>query len=296
MSFVAAASTAACQPDVGTERHDGAPVRGGGSIVGGAPGGEIRCGHGRLLGLGGADQQPDVVPTNSSAHPGHVGDGAGNLDARHILDLSGHASVAFWNVGGLKRNHVKIFSACDSDVNCLVETFLEDGKEAYLQLPPGFSAIFHPASRNAITGRASGGFCLLYNSRTVKVSSSEFKAISDSIFYGPVVISGQRFFVIMVYRTKNAGSAVYDEIFYDHLHGLLELLRDEFIVLGGDFNAKIGDMTGALSFLDDAGRFIPQQSTTQERIWSQCYRVTTFSTSSTPRADRYAILSGISAG
>jgi hypothetical protein len=35
----------------------------------------------------------------------------------------------------------------------------------------------------------------------------------------------------MVYRTKNDGSAVLDEIFYDHLNGPLELLCDEFVVI-----------------------------------------------------------------
>jgi hypothetical protein len=98
--------------------------------------------------------------------------------------------VAFWNVGGISRNCEKIFAACSSDVTCLVETFLEEWKESYLQYPPGFSAIFHPASRNDISGRASGGFCLLYNISTVKVVSSEFKAVSESIFYGPVTVCG----------------------------------------------------------------------------------------------------------
>ncbi len=149
-------------------------------------------------------------------------------------------------------------------MTCLLETFLEDGREDYLQYPPGFSAIFHPASRNLITGRASGGFCMLYKTATVKAKTSDFRALSESIFYGPVTIQGKRIFIIMVYRTKNAGSAVFDETFYDHLHGLLESLSDEFVVLGGDFNAKIGDMTGALSFLDDAGRLIPKKSESPE--------------------------------
>ncbi len=145
-----------------------------------------------------------------------------------------------------------------------METFLEEGKDEYLQYPPGFSAIFYPAARNVHVGRASGGFCLFFNTRTVKVKPSEFKAISDSIFYGPVQIHGIRIYIVMVYRTRNEGSAVYDNSFDDNLNYLVFSLRDERIILGGNFNAKVGDMTGPFSFIDDAGRFIPESSESTE--------------------------------
>ncbi len=222
-------------------------------------------GDGRVDGIrqgrthGAASTRPDSDNNPTSPDSDFVSYQSASVGLGHA-----HPRIAFWNVGGISRNHDKIFAACDNDVTCLIETFLKDGKETFLQYPPGLSAIFHPATLNAVTGRTSGGFCMLYNSQTVNVKSSEFRALSESIFYGPVTISGQRIFIVMVYRTKNSGSAVFDEIFYENLNGLLELLCDEFVVIGGDFNAKLGDMTGAFSFLDDAGRFLPETAESTE--------------------------------
>ncbi len=237
------------------------------------------CGDG-IGGAGGRDRQPSVSVSNATdgQHPSARHDAQIKSD-RFQANVSHRATVVFWNVGGISLNHEKNFAECTGDISCLIETFLEAGKEDFLQFSTGYAAIFYPASRNVPIGRASGGFCLLYNSKTVKANPNEFKSISESIFYGPVSLRGKKIFIVMVYRTRNENSAVYDDSFDDNLNSLLLLLGDKFVILGGDFNANIGDMTGLFSFLDDAGRFVPenpnrQRQTKQVQIFSPCSRVT----------------------
>jgi hypothetical protein len=135
---------------------------------------------------------------------------------------------------------------------CILETFVEDGDEIFLELPRGYSyvpcAAIRSADINAV--RASGGFGILFNCSKVRIVPGEFQNVANGIFHGPVhLLDGTTVHVISVYRTKNAGSSVYDKNFFDHLEEILSSLQGMPMILGGDFNAKLGDWLGALGLV-----------------------------------------------
>jgi hypothetical protein len=109
--------------------------------------------------------------------------------------------------------------------------------------------------------RASGGFGILFNCRKVNVIASEFCQPSEGIFYGPIHLSDtSKIYVVTVYRTKNTESAVYDENFHSSLNQVLSTLANEKVILGGDFNACLGDLSGVLGIVEDAQHLIPTKA------------------------------------
>ncbi len=162
-------------------------------------------------------------------------------------------------------NQGEIFQKCvENDVTFLSETFVEDGDEIFLEIPRGFSYIASPAipSTDVNAVRASGGFGVLFNCNRVRIVPNEFRSVGHGIFYGPVHLTDEsKVYVISVYGTKNAGSSVFDEHFYDHLDDIISSLQGQNIIIGGDFNAKLGDLTGALGLVDDAEHLMPQRAT-----------------------------------
>ncbi len=174
-------------------------------------------------------------------------------------------TCGFWNVGGLMTNQAEIFQKClANDVTCLSETFVEDGDEIFLDVPRGFSYVACPAvpSTDVNAVRASGGFGIIFNCNRVRVVPSEFRNVENGIFYGPVHLTDDtKVYIISVYRTKNVRSSVFDEHFFDHLDAIMSSLQGQAIIVGGDFNAKVGDLTGALGLVDDAEHLMPQRST-----------------------------------
>jgi hypothetical protein len=71
-------------------------------------------------------------------------------------------------------------------------------------------------------------------------------------------------YIVSVYRTKNLRSVVYDKDFFDTLNEVLLSLSSERVILGGDFNARLGDLTGVLGSMDDARHLLPARAESSE--------------------------------
>ncbi len=216
----------------------------------------------RGLGAGNSAHRADRADTDNATH----GTDQPESDVTELTQISTDEigkSFSFWNVGGLYQNHPEIFAECiNNDVTCLLETFIEEGDEQYLQLPPGFALVTCPALRNNPDAvRGSGGYGILYNCKTVKISASEFRNPSPGIFYGPVKFEdGSEIVLIAVYRTKNPKSAVFNKDFFDNLNDVLRSLAGKKVILGGDFNARLGDASGILGVTEDASHLIPHRA------------------------------------
>ena len=154
----------------------------------------------------------DFIPENPLLHDGTP---TPPIDSNFM-------KIGVWNVGGLAKNHLEIFDACKNQhVTCLIETFEEEGDEAFLRIPDGFTFVPSPGKRLHPTGRAAGGFGILVNNSFGDARKSDFQCESPAIFHGPVKLkNGDLLHLVIVYRAAWRGSPVYDEDFFDNQHYL----------------------------------------------------------------------------
>jgi len=151
-----------------------------------------------------------------------------------------------WNVRGL---HAKLSSKidliCDYEAVLLQETFISDDVNI-----PNFPAHYYVLSSRAVlnrsgTGRPASGLLTLLNSsyfRNVKkideLSNSSFLVVK-ALFVGRAIV------IANVYRAP-ASSPAFVNDFLASLRDVFEYCRNENcpLIVGGDFNSRIGDHLG----------------------------------------------------
>lgn len=126
----------------------------------------------------------------------------------------------------------------DYDLILLQETFLE--KDHLVQFPNDYLCFFSPASRNSNSGRAAGGLCVMVKSCMVIARETKMIHASQSVLGVHIAFGGGLILdVFCVYRSGNPQSPVFCPDFSNNLATLVGSSMDSVLV-GGDFNAKIG--------------------------------------------------------
>jgi hypothetical protein len=176
--------------------------------------------------------------------------------------------VGFWNVGGISKNHPHIFRACkDIDIMCFAETFLESETMLHLRVPSSMHVLHIPGVKKYVGagGRASGGFSVLIRNSVAKPGNCSLVQKSPGLCVLQVtLVSGQELVVVIAYRADDPKSAVYDPHFHASLFETLVEFDDKETLLVGDFNTKMGDMSGPLGLFDFAVNVLPQSSESQD--------------------------------
>jgi hypothetical protein len=193
--------------------------------------------------------------------------GVDNVLQDELTDVSSsRLRVGCWNVGGLYGNHEKNFNICkDHDIVCLTETFLEDCSTAHLRVPHEFHISHLPGERNFEQGRASGGYALLVKTSVAKPGACSFVAYSAGICVAKVkMVNEDNLVIVLVYRAARPRSPVYAAKFHHNLLAVLDEFSDQDVLLLGDFNTKLGDMSGPLGLIDYAETLLPQRSESAE--------------------------------
>ncbi len=181
------------------------------------------------------------------------------------IDFSGLV-IGCWNVGGLFKNHPQIFSNCNrADIVCLLETFLEAETAPHVRVPDNMHALFFHGKRKPGARRASGGFALLIKNHVAKPADCKFEEASPGICVAEIkLLTGRTIICVFVYRAADKKSAVYDDNFHEVLMAVLSRYAGDNVLLCGDFNTKMGDMSGPLGLLDFAADLLPLNAESTE--------------------------------
>ena len=165
--------------------------------------------------------------------------------------------IGFWNVNGLGKekfedeDFIKIVRKYD--ILCLSETWKEDGKVT--PAPFGYKAKYHNRKqKHAKAKRNSGGILILYKTELhdhikvvnnkdeniiwVKISKT-FKGLNRDLLLGTVYISPK---TSEVNKRDSATDTL--EVLYQQVSNFNE---EDTIILGGDFNARIGNSVGRVT-------------------------------------------------
>ena len=167
--------------------------------------------------------------------------------------------IGFWNVNGLSQQKYETEEFIDIvnqyDILCFTETWKEDGKN--LLAPSGYKAKYHNRQhKHAKAKRNSGGIMIVYKAELhdhlkvtnnkdenilwVKLSKS-FEGLRRDLKLGAVYISPQN---SDVNKKESATDTL--EVLYEQVASFND---NESIILGGDFNARIGNSSGRV--IDD---------------------------------------------
>ncbi len=99
---------------------------------------------------------------------------------------------------------------------------------------------------------------LLIKNHIAKPTDCSFTERSPGIGVANIKLStGQLIICVFVYRAADSISAVYDANFHVNLSAVLATHAGDNVLLCGDFNIKMGDMTGPLGLLDFAEDILP---------------------------------------
>ena len=165
--------------------------------------------------------------------------------------------IGFWNIHGLgnkKYQNEDFLEIINSyDILCLTETWKEDGKS--LPTPKGYKGKHHNRKeKHAKAKRNSGGILVLYktefqdhikvinnkdeNILWLKISKS-YKGLGRDVLLGTVYISPSN-------STVNKKDSATDtmEVLFEQIASFNE---EESIIIGGDFNARIGNLSGRVT-------------------------------------------------
>jgi hypothetical protein len=77
-------------------------------------------------------------------------------------------------------------------------------------------------------------------------------------------VNGQELVIVIAYRADDPKSAVYDPNFFTNLFGVLCEFDNKCTLLVGDFNTKMGDMSGPLGVFDFAVNILPEKAESLE--------------------------------
>ncbi len=181
-------------------------------------------------------------------------------------ERGGELTVACWNVGGLFKNHKSIFETCrKADIACLVETFIECDTAPHIRVPEDRHVVHVFGKRHPLSKRASGGFALVVKNTIAKLADCSFVEFSPGICVANINLSDmQKIVIVVVYRAAKARSPVYDANFFANLTAILAEHANENLLLVGDFNTKMGDMSGPLGLLEFAEDLLPRQAVSQD--------------------------------
>lgn len=153
-----------------------------------------------------------------------------------------YISVIYWNVRGLGSLYTTLdLDTVDNFENCVMLFVSETWSANAIKKPPAFlshmSCISRPACREKDIGRHSGGLALFYDPIIVKeVNTLEINEIWISI---SCRIFSEEYIVIGVYvRDSNFTTRI--NMLEDHLAELTNRSDHLPIIVGGDFNARIG--------------------------------------------------------
>ncbi len=213
-------------------------------------------------------------PVSYDEAPGLLfSDNPENVDRNHEADVDVSCTegtsdlvVACWNVGGLFKNHKSIFESSKSaDIACLVETFIESDTAPHIRVPEDRHVVHVFGKRHPLSKRASGGYALVVKNTVAKPADCSFVEFSPGICVASIKLNDtQKITVVVVYRAAKAKSPVYDANFYANLTTVLAEHENENLLLMGDFNTKMGDMTGPLGLLDFAEDLLPSNAVSSE--------------------------------
>ncbi len=174
--------------------------------------------------------------------------------------------IACWNVGGMYASHPSIFNSVkDVDITCFVETFLEDHTAPHLRIPNNAHALFVPGRRGPNSRRASGGFALLVKNSVASPRNCDFIERYPGICVATIKLNGGvQLRIVVVYRAASIGTPLYNPTFYINLLEVLSDYGNDNLLVMGDFNTKMGDLTGPLGVLDFAEDILPTRAESTE--------------------------------
>ena len=165
--------------------------------------------------------------------------------------------IGFWNINGLGKEKfedeefVNIVNKCD--ILCLTETWRDDGKE---HLPPkGYKGKYHNRKgKNIRAKRNSGGNLVLYKKEMhdhIKVTndkdenilsvklSKEYAGLNRDLILGTVYLSPKDSSI----NKKESATETLDVLYQQ----IAEFEEGASIIMGGDFNARIGNASGRVT-------------------------------------------------
>ncbi len=172
----------------------------------------------------------------------------------------------------MRRNFPGIFeSARRCDVIVLVETFLSEEGLSNFEFPPGFLVFSNPALKNPtnngkVKGRFAGGIVILARSSLFVAKDCKSKCLGPSILSCSLTLKGgHQLEVIGVYRVESERSPVFDANFSELLTSVcVSQVGTEEVLLVGDFNSKIGDLSTELGRIDEFSLLLPNESANKE--------------------------------
>ena len=147
--------------------------------------------------------------------------------------------VIFWNIAGIANMEGDLIEGINSySILCLYETWVDD---VTMNLPRhlatrGFTFVNSPAVRTASRGRAKGGIICVINKNIYN-----FSTVYMSKFFLFIRISNINVIIGIVYVSPlEILNGVLEEV-GSIINELQSTFMDHKILVGGDFNARIGE-------------------------------------------------------
>ena len=165
--------------------------------------------------------------------------------------------IGFWNVNGLGKEKYQNDDFFDIvkqyDILCMTETWRKDGS-TNPPAPKGYKGKYHNRKiKHAKAKRSSGGILILYKTELhdhIKVVNNKdeniwikinktFPGLQTDLLLGTVYMSPKDSKI-----NKHASATDTLEVLYDQIASFPE---QEHIIVGGDFNARIGNLSGRVT-------------------------------------------------
>ena len=158
-------------------------------------------------------------------------------------------SFIIWNVAGAYSLDEDTWSEIKKyEVIGLVETWIEEGKERLIKEKlKGYKCFFNEARREKKKGRAKGGMVVAVK-KCDEIKEVKFKKVNEECTKVEFKIDGKEWLIAVVYMRESRRQV------WASLKEETEYVPGKHLMIGGDFNSRIGEKGGRKTDVDEEER------------------------------------------